>query len=167
MAEDPSNQPGPFNIKTIEHLVGLMSEHDISEMDLTEGGLRVRLRRGNRVVTSHVPVVQPTPQPVVSTPVPAATSASPPASEKPSRKLVEIKSPAIGTFYLKEKPDAPNPYVSVGSKITPTTTVGLIEAMKLFSEIPAGCSGVIEEILVENGQPVEYNQVLFRVDPSR
>ncbi len=80
--------------------------------------------------------------------------------------MLEIKSPAIGTFYNREKPES-QPYVSIGSRVTQTTVVGLLEAMKLFSEIPAGCSGVIEEVLVESGQPVEYNQVLFRVDPSK
>jgi acetyl-CoA carboxylase biotin carboxyl carrier protein len=78
---------------------------------------------------------------------------------------VEIKSPTPGTFYTAPNPGA-DPYVRVGSRVNPNTVVGLIEAMKLFNEIPADCSGVIVEVVVENGQPVEFGQVLFRVDPS-
>jgi acetyl-CoA carboxylase biotin carboxyl carrier protein len=167
VAEDPSIQPGPFNVKTIEFLVALMSKHDISEIDLSEGEQRVRLRRGNRVVAAAAPALVQAPPPSSSVPPPIPSVAIPEKVEKVSRNLIEIKSPAIGTFYPREKPDSPQPYVSVGSRVTPTTTVGQIEAMKVFSEIPAGCSGVIEEILVENGHAVEYNQVLFRVDPSR
>jgi acetyl-CoA carboxylase biotin carboxyl carrier protein len=79
--------------------------------------------------------------------------------------LHEIKAETPGTFYAAANPGA-EPYVRVGSRVTPTTVVGLIEAMKLFNEVAAGCSGVVAEILVENQQPVEYDQVLFRVDPT-
>ena len=75
------------------------------------------------------------------------------------------RAPTVGTFYAQEKPDAP-PYVTVGSRVNQSTVVGQIEAMKLFNEIPAGCNGVIAEVLVQNQQPVEYEQVLFRVDPT-
>ena len=83
----------------------------------------------------------------------------------PAKKLIEIKSPTPGTFYSAPKPDA-QAYVRAGSKVRPETVVGLIEAMKIFNEINAECNGVIAEILVENQQPVEYGQVLFRVDPT-
>jgi acetyl-CoA carboxylase biotin carboxyl carrier protein len=165
VADEPSNNPGPFDVKTIEVLVGLMSKHDISEMDLCNGDQRVRLRRGNRVLTTTAPVpmgVTPPSAPPAATP--SANAA--PSADKPSRTLIDIRSPTIGTFYAQEKEGA-KPYVTLGSRVTTSTTVGLIEAMKLFSEIPAGCNGVITEILVENQKPVEYNQVLFRVDPSK
>jgi acetyl-CoA carboxylase biotin carboxyl carrier protein len=71
----------------------------------------------------------------------------------------------VGTFYAQPSPEAP-PYVSVGSRVTPTTVVCQIEAMKIFNEIMAECSGVIREILVKNKEPVEYGTVLFRVDPN-
>jgi acetyl-CoA carboxylase biotin carboxyl carrier protein len=76
-----------------------------------------------------------------------------------------IKSPTPGTFYNREKPDA-KPYVEVGTRVTPSTVVGLIEAMKIFNEIQAECSGVIVRALVDNGQAVEYGTVLFEVDPT-
>jgi acetyl-CoA carboxylase biotin carboxyl carrier protein len=78
---------------------------------------------------------------------------------------VEIKSEGVGTFYVAAAPGEP-PYVSPGSRVTPTTVVGKIEAMKLFSDILAGCSGVITEVLVTNEQFVDYGHVLFRVDPG-
>jgi len=165
VADEVSKHPGPFDVSTIEVLVELMSKHDISEIDLREGPQRILLRRGTTVTTMLLPA-----QGQVATPggsnVTAPTAGQSPPDKPPARNLLEIKSPAIGTFYAREKPEA-QPYVNIGSRITPKTTVGLLEAMKVFSEIPAGCSGVIVEILVEQGEAVEYNQVLFRVDPSR
>jgi acetyl-CoA carboxylase biotin carboxyl carrier protein len=163
VADETSKHPGAFDVKTIEFLVGLMSKHDISEMDLCEGDQRVRLRRGQRVATTvaAAPLALP-----ASAPTPAAPTQPAAPAAKPASILIDIKSPTIGTFYAQEKEGA-KPYVTIGSRVGASTTVGLIEAMKLFSEIPAGCNGVISEILVENQQPVEYNQVLFRVDPSK
>ena len=163
VADDANHKPNPFDVGTIKNLVALMSRHDLSEIDLTMGDQRIRLRRGSRVVSAAPvafppPVVTPTPQP---TPAPIAS----PNKEKPGRHLVEIKSETPGTFYAKPEPDKP-PFVTKGSRVKPETVVGLIEAMKLFTEIPAGVAGVIEEILAENGQAVEYGQVLFRVDPA-
>ena len=83
----------------------------------------------------------------------------------PTKKLIDIKSPTPGTFYASPSPDA-QPFVRAGSKVTASTVVCLIEAMKIFNEITADCNGVIAEILAENQQPVEYGQVLFRVDPT-
>jgi acetyl-CoA carboxylase biotin carboxyl carrier protein len=97
--------------------------------------------------------------------LPAPKLAEPPPQTPPSRQLVEIKSPTVGTFYAQEKPGAP-PYVSVGSRVTPTTIVCQIEAMKIFNEITADCSGVIAEVCVQNKEFVEYGTVLFRVDPN-
>jgi len=102
-----------------------------------------------------------------STPTtPSATSAAAkPAAAKPTKEFLTIKSPTPGTFYRASSPDA-EPFVSVGSRVTPTTAVCIIEAMKIYNEITADCSGVITEILVENQQPVEYGQELFKVDPT-
>jgi acetyl-CoA carboxylase biotin carboxyl carrier protein len=111
------------------------------------------------------------PAPAATAPAPAATSspavstpAKPPAA-KPAKDLLTIKSPTPGTFYAAPSPDA-EPFVGVGSRVTPTTVVCLIEAMKIFNEITADCSGVITEVLAETQQPVEYGQVLFKVDPT-
>jgi acetyl-CoA carboxylase biotin carboxyl carrier protein len=94
-----------------------------------------------------------------------APAAKPDGDAKAGKTLTPIKSPTPGTFYSSSSPDA-EPFVRVGSRVTPTTVVCLIEAMKIFNEITADCSGVITEICVENQQPVEYGQVLFKVDPT-
>jgi acetyl-CoA carboxylase biotin carboxyl carrier protein len=165
VAEGSSNTPGPFDVTTIKTLVALMSRHDISEIDLRQGDRRIRLLRGGtaKVLVSSSPEAN---TPPVSPAPPAAIEASPatsapaPARTKP---LYEIKSPTPGTFYAASSPDAES-FVKVGSRVTPETVVCLIEAMKLFTEITADVNGVIAEILVQNQQPVEYGQVLFRVD---
>jgi acetyl-CoA carboxylase biotin carboxyl carrier protein len=157
VADDAKARGGVYDVRTIRRLAALMSRHDLSEISLREGDLHLRLRRG----------AHPAPAPAAPAPAaPAAPAAAPAAAaEKPARHLVEITSPMVGTFYARPNPDAP-PFVTVGSRVTPATVVGLIEAMKLFNEIPAECSGVVAEVLAENGQPVEYKTVLFRVDPT-
>ena len=162
MADDaPTTNPHPFDVRTIRHLVALMSRHDLNEIDLRHGESRICLRRGVALgdlplapaAPAHAPAASPAP------PVPAA------ADRPPARKLHEIKSPTVGTVYLRPKPDA-EPYVAAGSRVTPTTVVCQIEAMKIFNEITADCTGIVAEVTVENGQAVEFDTVLFRVDTS-
>lgn len=169
MADDTSKptSSNPFDVRTVRNLVALMAQHDLSEIDLRDGVQRVRIRRGaKQTVVASMPPQAPAP---AASPVPvhaaAPVAAEPPPSAAPSRKLVEIKSESVGTFYTRPSPDAP-PFVSIGSKITPTTVVCLIEAMKLFSEVQAGVSGTIAEVCVENQSPVEFGQVLYRVEPG-
>ncbi len=139
-----------------------MSRHDLSEIDLRDGARRLRLLRGG----------QPLAAPKVadslreSAPLAERAAHSPaPVAEKPAKALIEIKSELVGTFYSRPNPDA-EPYVRLGGKVQPTTVVGLIEAMKLYNDVTANCTGVVAEILVENQQAVEFGQVLFRVDPT-
>lgn len=98
-------------------------------------------------------------------PTPTQAAATPATPVSPAKKLLEIKSEMVGTFYAKPKPDKPD-YVSVGSPVTPSTIVCQIEAMKIFNEMPAGVSGTIAEVCVKNGEPVEFGTVLFRVEPA-
>ena len=110
--------------------------------------------------------MQQQPAPVLQQPAQAqAATTAPAAAPVVNKNLIEIKSPTPGTFYSQEKPGSPT-YVAVGAKVNPKTVVCQIEAMKLFNEIVAECTGTIVEILIENKQPVEYGQVLFRVDPN-
>jgi acetyl-CoA carboxylase biotin carboxyl carrier protein len=166
VAEDGSKVPGPFDVHTIRYLVALMSRHDLSEIDLREGELRIRLRRGPQgkpvIMTAGPAAPLPPAAAQAAAPAPAAT---PPEPAKPAKNLVTIKSPTPGTFYSRPKPDEPA-FVEVGTRVTPTTVVCIIEAMKIFNEINAECTGVVTEILAENQQPVEYGQPLFRVDPT-
>ncbi len=166
MADEVAKTPGPFDVRTVKSLVSLMTQHDLTEIDLRDGMQRLRLRRGQKqpVYLGGSPVLAPAPL-AASPPPSAGAKTDTPVAGAPVKTLIEIKSPTPGTFYSASKPDAP-PFVQAGSKVSAETVVGLIEAMKIFNEINADCSGVIAEILVENQQPVEYGQVLFRVDPA-
>ena len=160
MADDARKHPSPFDVRTVEQLVALMSKHELSEIDLREGEQRITLRRGGFAPTTTLsPVVE---QP---TPVPTPKATPTPPSAQPARQLREIKSPTVGTFYAQEKPGSP-PYVSVGARVAPTTVVCQIEAMKIFNEIQAECSGVVVEVCVPNKDFVEFGTVLFRIDPN-
>jgi acetyl-CoA carboxylase biotin carboxyl carrier protein len=163
--EEDSKTTGPFDVTAVRALVALMSRHDLSEIDLRHGEQRIRLRRG-ALKTSVTAVPQLAAMPVQ--PLPGATPpklAGSDAPQAPQKKLIDIKSPTPGTFYARPSPDA-EAFVKVGSRVEGKTVVCLIEAMKLYTEIQAECSGIITEILVENAQPVEFDQVLFRVDPT-
>jgi acetyl-CoA carboxylase biotin carboxyl carrier protein len=161
-ADENSKSPRPFDIKTIKSFIALMTQHDINELDLREGPRRIRLTRGGPVT------VAPS---VANGGAAAGTQPSLPGALTPAAKLksdkatVAIKSPTPGTFYKSPDPDSP-PFVSVGSRVTPETVVCVIEAMKIFNEIHAECSGVITKVLIDNAQPVEYGQALFEVDPA-
>ena len=163
MAAEPKNDANPFDVQTVRLLAALMSRHDLSEIDLREGDRRLRLLRGgNHVAVASAPLAHAALP--VATPAPPSTGPAP-AAEKPAKALIEIKSELVGTFYSRPNPDA-EPYVRLGGKVQPTTVVGLIEAMKLYNDVTANCTGVIAEILVENQQAVEFGQVLFRIDPT-
>ena len=167
MASDPKpGAPRPFDVKTVEHLIGLMAQHDLTEIALQEGDQRIRLRKGGTpvvVAASAAPVAH---APAASAgPAAPAAGSPPPAPAAPAKKLHEIKSEMVGTFYAKPDPKKPE-FVKVGSKITPDTTVCLIEAMKIFNEIKADVAGTIAEVCVANGDPVDFGQVLFRVDTA-
>lgn len=168
MADEKRDTPRPFDVRTVEYLLKLMTEHDLAEVELKEGDQRIRLRKGGAIPAAFLPSApgptyhhpQPVPAPANSGPVaPVAAQAA------PTRNLIEIKSPMVGTFYSKPKPDKPD-YVSIGSAVRPDTVVCLIEAMKLYNDIKAEVSGKIAEVCVKNGDFVEFNQVLFRVEPG-
>ena len=150
-----------FDVAQIRELIELMQTHDLCEVDLKQADQRVRLRRGaaESAVVSYAPV------PVAQAPVtaPAADIAAAPTAH--SDNSTTINSPTIGTFYASPKPDAA-PFVKVGDMVSPETIVCLVEAMKMFNEIPAGVSGRITECLVKSGDPVDNNKPLFRVQPA-
>jgi acetyl-CoA carboxylase biotin carboxyl carrier protein len=163
----PLKTPRPFDTRTVRALVGLMSQHDLSEIDLIEGDQRIRIRRGVRqpVVATTPAAGAPAPPPAPAHHPPAPAAPPDGAAARPERPVATIKSPTPGTFYAASGPDAP-PFVAVGTRVTPSTVVCIIEAMKIFNEIQAECSGVITKVLAQNQQPVEYGQVLFEVDPT-
>ena len=165
MAEVPDT-PRPFDVRTIRDLVRLMSEHDLAEIDLRWGDERIRLRRGQEVANAvgTQPAMALPFAPALQPPANTAGSPAPVQAEKPAKKLLEIKSPTVGTFYTQRDPTQP-PFVKVGDRVTASTVVCLIEAMKVFNDVQAECAGVIAEMCVNNKDFVEYNTVLFRVDP--
>jgi acetyl-CoA carboxylase biotin carboxyl carrier protein len=165
MANETPPAGEPFNLDQLKDLIELMEKHGLTEVHLRHGAEQWRLRRGGHETVQMVPVQQP-----VTAPAPSAPAATPaPAGEvsaaAPTSNLHEIKSPMVGTFYQAPSPEDP-PYVTIGATVAPDTVVCQLEAMKVFEQISADCSGTIEEILVQNGDPVEHGQVLFRVKPA-
>jgi len=143
-----------MDIKEIKKLIKLMTEKDLSELDIVSGDNRIHLKRGGE----GVPMITTVPQAA-----PAAEKA--PAAEEPPEEYIEIKSPMVGTFYSSSSPDS-DPYVQFGQAIGQNDVVCIVEAMKVMNEIKADCAGTVTEICVKNAQPVEFGQVLFRVKPA-
>ncbi|GAB6165844.1 acetyl-CoA carboxylase biotin carboxyl carrier protein [Thermostilla marina] len=168
-----------FDVRRVRRLVQLMDEHELSEIDLRDGELRIRIRRGKEAPTVTAVPATPAagyvpPYPVAQPPAPvpageskpaadAAPAEKKPAAEADDENIAIIRSPLVGTFYAAPDPDSP-PYVKVGDSVGPDTIVCIVEAMKVFNEIPAEISGKIVAVLVENGEPVEFGQPLFKVD---
>lgn len=165
-----------LDLEFLERLIQAIDESSLDSIEIERGGTRVRLAK---TPPQHVSA------PAAPTPLPAAAHAPAPApsaggsaestaptggeeeggAEAGSGNLVDITSPMVGTFYRAPAPDAP-PYVDTGSSVSQGDTLCIIEAMKLMNELESEVSGKIVEILVENAQPVEYGQVLFRLDPA-
>jgi acetyl-CoA carboxylase biotin carboxyl carrier protein len=135
------------------------------------GSIEVKGLFGTKVVITRtgngVPTVVAAPASYASpsAPAPAGSDAEAREAPRPAAGLKEIKSPMVGTFYKSPEPGA-DPYVKTGTRVTPGQTVCIIEAMKIMNEIEAEIAGVVREILVDDAQPVEFGQVLFRVDPN-
>jgi len=156
-----------FDVRKIRRLAELMNEHKLVQLDLQQGETRVRLRRdvgsmpGEVLLRSAAPA---TASPAALPAEPAPQGAPRAAEPAPKEDYINlIKSPMVGTFYAAPDPDSPS-YVKVGDPVGPETTVCVVEAMKVFNEIPAEVAGKIAAVLVENGEPVEYGQPLFKVD---
>ena len=159
-----------MNIKDIKAIVDLMKKNAVSEFEMEEGDLKIKLKRApGKLHKGEVGVAQEGPAivtaSVVAPAVPAPAQATPVSAPEPVDEGLEVKSPMIGTFYRRPSPDS-DPFVEVGTKVQPDTVVCIIEAMKVMNEIKAEVKGTIVEVLMEEGKPVEYGQGLFRIDPS-
>ena len=149
-----------MTIKEIEALGRMMKEYDLSELKVELKDCNISLRRGEKTVAAPV-MVAPAP---VAAPVAAPAAAAPAAPAAPAAAPAKtIDSPLVGTFYRAASPDA-DAFVNVGDRVTADTVIAIIEAMKVMNEIKAEKSGVIKEILVDNGQPVEFGQPLFVIE---
>lgn len=150
-----------MDLKEIKQVVELMKHFDLLEFEIEEKDLKLRLCREGKAVPLMAPAA---PQPAPASPAAApATTGTPAPADDPSVKL--IKSPMVGTFYRSPSPENPA-FVDIQSKVNPDTVVCIIEAMKVMNEIHAEIEGTITEVLVENGQAVEYGQPLFKVKAS-
>ncbi|MEP1032064.1 acetyl-CoA carboxylase biotin carboxyl carrier protein [Ekhidna sp.] len=154
--------------KEIQELINFLSESGLEEVNIETDDFKVSIKRSAEqhvIASAPAPMAAapaPTAQAPAATPAPAADGGSAPAAES---NLVEIKSPMIGTFYRSANPESPS-FVEIGSSVKAGDPVCIIEAMKLFNEIESEVSGKIVKVLVDNAQPVEYDQPLFLVDPS-
>ena len=146
-----------MKIDQIKAIAEIVAANDLTELKLESEGFSLEIKRGGNVVTVAAPVA------VAAAPAaaPAATPAAAPA-EAPAKR-VTIDSPLVGTLYRAPSPDAA-PFVKVGDKVNPDTVVCIVEAMKVMNEIKAEKSGVIRDILVENGSAVEFGHPLFVIE---
>lgn len=160
MTESPTGGD-VFDEKKIRRLIELMNEHDLNEIDLREGEMRVRLRKRGEVVMASAPA--PMAHAAPAAPAPTAATAAPATAA--SDNFAVVKSPMVGTFYSAPNPESP-PFTKVGDHIGNDTIVCVIEAMKVFNEIPAELTGKVVACLVQNGSPVEFGQPLFKIDPK-
>lgn len=144
--------------RLIEDMLELMERRGLVELEIEQAGLRVRLKKAGASGPQVVEYVAGLPQPV------GHAAASKPAAEEGGGRSIIIKSPMVGSFYRAPAPDAP-PFLEIGQDIEPGQVVCIIEAMKLMNEIKAEVRGRVTEILVQNGDPVEFGQPLFAVEP--
>lgn len=169
-----------MNAKELKSILQALQEHEVSELTLETPDYKLTVKRGGEVqyVAAPVPaVIQPqTATPAastvshapVATPAPAPAPAPAPKSEAPKEdtsKYSEVKAPIVGTFYRSPSPDA-EPFVKEGDTVKKGQVLCIIEAMKLMNEIESEVSGVVRKIMVSNGEPIEYGQVLFLIEPA-
>ena len=150
-----------MDVRKVKKLVQLLEQSKVDEIEIHEGEESVRIRREPRGVS----VVAPVPAPgavLASSPLPNVPST---AEAAPEARGHTVTSPMVGTFFAASSPGA-RPFTSVGQRIEIGDTLCIIEAMKILNQIEADCAGVVIEVLVENGQPVEYGQPLFVIDTN-
>lgn len=161
-----------MNFKEIQELIRLVGKSGVSVFKIKEGEFEMTIKTSqDQHIVHSMPVATPTPQ-IMHAPLTAvAPQFSEPSSNAPvesaagdNKKYLEIKSPMVGTFYRSPGPEK-GPFVKVGDKVDSGTTVCIIEAMKLFNEIESEVKGTIVKVVVEDATPVEYDQVLFLVEP--
>ncbi|MBI4546448.1 MAG: acetyl-CoA carboxylase biotin carboxyl carrier protein [Ignavibacteriae bacterium] len=157
-----------MDISYLKKLIRILEKSNVGEIEVEEEGLRIRISKNS--LNNIVAVSQPAAVTTHAAPAPASPSAQPAETVPPTApalpeiKYHEINSPIVGTVYRAPAPDA-DPYVEVGQIVQKGTVLCIVEAMKLMNEIESDMAGRIVKIMVENGQPVEYNQTLFLIEP--
>lgn len=163
MPPSKQDKSGTFDLDRVKDLIEIMEKNGLTEVLLKKGDEKWCLRRGPQEVMTTV-AAQPQAAPIAASVVPAAAQASETSAPVDSG-LIEIKSPTVGTFYEAASPEDP-PFIKVGDRVSADTIVCLVEAMKVFNQIPAEVSGTIAEILVKNGDAIEFGQAIFKVKPN-
>ena len=149
-----------MDLKDIKAVIDLMRKNDLSVFEMEKDGFRLKLQKGSdQPVYSAAAPVQAAPPPAAAA---SAAGEAPAAAPEKGGALKDVVSPMVGTFYRASSPDSPS-FVDVGKEVSEETVVCIIEAMKVMNEIKAETKGVIAEIVAENGKPVQFGQVLFRV----
>ncbi len=150
-----------MDLRKLKTLIDLVSESNVSELEITEAEGKVRIVKGQPVMVQAAPLAAPAlaaaPLPAVAAPVAAAAAAPAPAAGH------AVKSPMVGTFYRASSPGAKS-FVEIGSQVKEGDTICIIEAMKILNEIEADKSGTVTQVLCENGQAVEYGQPLLTIE---
>lgn len=150
-----------MDLRKLKTLIDLVSESNVSELEITEAEGKVRIVKGGYGAPVAYPVMQAQPAQAVASAAAPVAAAEPPAAAAPAGHVV--KSPMVGTFYRSASPGA-KPFVEIGSQIKEGETICIIEAMKILNEIEADKSGTVVQILTENGEAVEYGQPLFVIE---
>jgi acetyl-CoA carboxylase biotin carboxyl carrier protein len=153
-----------MDIRKVKKLIELLDDSGIAEIEITEGEESVRISRyaaGTPMMAA--PVAAPVPVAAAPAAAPVAEAPAAPAAEAPEEDGFEVTAPMVGTFYAASSPGAA-PYVQVGDRVNEGDTLCIIEAMKMMNQIEADVSGVVKSIRIQNGEPVEFGQVLFVID---
>ncbi len=168
-----------MDLRHLKRLLEIFDSSTATEIQIEEDGIKLKLTKHKKDSTqkatvAQAPVMPMQPeaaqvQPAAGNNTPAEAAEKPPAEAKetdePADNLHVVRSPIVGTFYRAPSPDS-EPFVEVGTHVTPGNTLCIVEAMKLMNEIECDVAGTVEKILIENGKPVEYNQVMFYIRPD-
>lgn len=163
MSESEAMADDVFELDRIRRLIELMKEHELSEIDLRQSQQRIRLCRGSIAEAPGGVLAAAAALPAAPPPLPAA---APSKAAEEDAHIVYVKSPMVGTFYSRANPNA-EPFVRIGDRIDESTTICIIEAMKVFNEIPAEISGRIIAVLADDEEPVDFGRPLFKVDTKK
>ncbi len=168
----PKSDKGRLELSEIKRLIEMIEKSPITEFELVDKDLRIRISKNGKEATAvHMvaaaPMTMAQPSPVAMAPSPAMSDGQGAAAPAPAKAVSvhEVKAPMVGTLYRAPAPDA-EPYVRVGDIVEPGKVLCIVEAMKLMNELESEVSGRIVEICVENAQPVEFGQILFKIDTA-
>ena len=155
----------PKYVKELKELLDLMKSHDLAEVELEEEGQKIRLRKTEPHISAAPMAIQGAFPAVSPAATPGSDAGGDPEAAEEDDGLYKVPSPLVGSFYRSPSPEA-DPFVSEGDRVDEDTILCIVEAMKVMNEITAGVSGVVREILVENGSAVEFDQPLFKIEIS-